>query len=127
MAALSLDLRERITAAVERGGSSQATIAEQFSVSLSFVEKLMKRVRSTGSCAVLPWDGGRRRALSNDRDIIEAKVKEQPDISLAELCTHVEQAGGAKSSLSMMCRELQLMELPRKKSQSTRANRIPRA
>ena len=115
MGALSLDLRERIVAAVKRGDDSQAKIAKQFSVSLSFVEKLMNRERRTGSCAALPWAGGCRRALSNDRVIIEAKVKEQPDISLAELCAHVEQAGGANSSLSMMCRELQLLGLPKKK------------
>ena len=119
----SLDLRERVIAAVKRGDQSQPEVAEQFGVSLSFVEKLVRRERTTGSCATLPWAGGVKRALRNDTAIIEAEVKKQPDITLAELCEHVAQAGGATASPSMMCRELKWLRLPRKKKRSTRVNR----
>jgi transposase len=118
MGAYSLDLRERIISATKRGDRSQKAVAQLFGVSLSFVEKLVKRERTTGSCAALPWAGGRQRALKNDTAVIEAAVKKQPDIALAELCEHVVQAGGAPASPSMMCRELQRLHLPRKKSLS---------
>lgn len=57
MGTYSQDLRERVIAAVKRGTQSQAEVAEQFSVSLSFVEKLLKREWTTGSCAAQPRAG----------------------------------------------------------------------
>ena len=59
MRAYSQDLRERIIAALEANEQSQPEIAERFGVSVSTVEKLWKRWRSTGQCAALPHAGGR--------------------------------------------------------------------
>ena len=120
----SQDLRERIIAALEAKEQTQPEIAERFGVSVSTVEKLWKRWRSTDDCAALPHGGGRRRALQDDAERIRAEVTRQRDATLRELCARVEQAGGAASSSSMMCRELQRLDLPRKKSRSTIANRI---
>jgi len=52
-------LRERIIAALEANEQTQPEIAERFGVSVSTVEKLWKRWRSTGLCAALPHAGGR--------------------------------------------------------------------
>jgi transposase len=49
-------------------------------------------------------------------------VTRQRDATLRELCARVQQAGGVASNPSMMCRELQRLDLPRKKSRSTIAN-----
>ena len=119
----SQDLRERIIAALEADEQTQLEVAEQFGVSLSTVEKLWKRWRETGSCAALPHAGGRSRALKGDPERIRVEVTHQRDATLGELCERVEQAGGAASTPSMMCRELQRLELPRKKSRSMTANR----
>jgi transposase len=115
----SQDLRERIIAALEAGQDAQSEIAENFGVSLSFAEKLWQRWRQTGSCAALAKAGGKRRALRDDEALIRAEVAKQPDVSLTELCQRVAQVGGAQASPSMMCRELQRLNLPRKKSRFT--------
>jgi transposase len=114
----SQDLRERLIAALEADQDSQPEIAENFGVSLSFVEKLWHRWRQTGSCAALAKAGGKQRTLQEDESRIRAAVAKQPDVSLTELCQRVAAAGGARASPSMMCRELQQLNLPRKKRPS---------
>jgi len=122
----SQDLRERLIAALEEGQDSQPEIAENFGVSLSFVEKLWQRWRQSGSCAALARAGGKKRALREDETIIREQVAKQPDVSLLELCQRVAEASGTKASPSMMCRELQRLDLPRKKSPSTTPSATPR-
>jgi transposase len=63
MRAYSQDLRERIVQALAAPEESQAEIAERVAVSLSFVEQLWQRWRTTGSCAARPHAGGRQRSL----------------------------------------------------------------
>jgi transposase len=48
MAPYSVDLRHKILQAYEDGGRSQREIAELFHVCLSFVESLLRQVRTTG-------------------------------------------------------------------------------
>ena len=62
MRAYSLDLRQRILEAVLRGHLTQAEVAERFSVSLSFVEKLLRRYRTSGSLMPRPHGGERANA-----------------------------------------------------------------
>ena len=59
----SMDLRERVAAAVDEGDGSQREIARLFRVSLSFVSRLLKRRRETGDLAPEPHRGGPRRVL----------------------------------------------------------------
>jgi transposase len=120
------DLRERVIAAVEAGVLSQAEVAETFSVSLSTVEKWWRCHRETGCCPGLPHAGGVSRTLTDAEVFLRAEIARQPDVTLEELCAPVAQAKGVKASLSMMCRELQRLELPRKKSRSTTASGIRR-
>lgn len=116
MKAYSLDLRERVIAALERGEQCQAEIAETFGVSLSSVEKWWQRWRETRRVAALPHVGGNPRALRACTSVIRAAVKQHPDITLEELCEHVAEVATVQASPSMMCRELQRLNLPRKKS-----------
>jgi transposase len=119
MKAYSKDLRERIIGALEARAGTQPEIAERFSVSLSFVEKLWRRWRQTESCEAKPPGGGRRRALKERQPVIRAEVANYPDVTLAELCARVAQSDGVRASISMMCRELKKLKLPRKKSRFT--------
>ena len=114
----SQDLREKIVHALE-AGSTQEEAADRFSVSLSFVEKLWRRFRETGSCAALPHAGGRQRALRQHEAALRQEVAHQPDATLSELCERVRAAGAPAVSLATMCAELQRLDLPRKKSRST--------
>ena len=122
MQAYSSDLRERIAKALAAGDRSQRAIAERFGVSKRFVERLNGRLRETGSCAALPHAGGPARTLAPVEAWLRAEVARQPDVSLEELCARVQQAHGLQANASMMCRELQLLDLPRKKSRSTTAS-----
>jgi len=115
----SQDLRERVIAALRAKRQSLPEIARTFGVSESTVDKWAKRWRDTGSVAAQPFAGGRRRALRNSEVMLRAEVKQQADVTLAELCERVQRHAGVPISPSMMCRELQRLGLPRKKSRST--------
>jgi transposase len=122
MKAYSQDLRERVLAAIKETTLSQAKIARAFKISQPTLEKWLHRQRATGTCAALPHGGGPPRALAGCEAFIRAQVKKQADITLEELCARVSKAKGVQASPSMMCRELQWLRLPRKKSPSTIIN-----
>ncbi len=122
----SQDLRDRVLAAVKETNLSQTKIAQCFKISQATLEKWLRRQRETGVCTALPH-GGPTRTLAECEAFIRAQVKKQPDSTLEELCTRVAQAKGVASSPSMMCRELQRLQLPRKKSRSTIINATRRA
>ncbi len=61
--ALRGNLRERIVAAVEEKGWSQAKAAEVFGVSEASVSRYRARVRAGGSLAALPASGGPEKKL----------------------------------------------------------------
>ena len=115
MKAYSQDLRDRVIAAVEAGQHSQHEIAATFEISSSTLDKWLKRWRDTGSVAALPFAGGRQRVLKTCEALLRTEVKQQPDVTLAELCEHVAAQTEVTASRSMMSRELQLLALPRKK------------
>ncbi len=121
MRAYSQDLRERAVAALE-AGKTQAEVAAQFQIHKSTLEKWWYRWRDTGSCAALPSASGPQRTLQAAEKFIREEVKKQPDLTLAELCERVQKAKGLVASPSMMCRELKLLKLPRKKSRSMTVN-----
>lgn len=117
----SQDLRERVIAALE-AGKTQAEVAGQFQIHKSTLEKWWYRWRDTGSCAALPPASGPKRTLQAAEKLIREEIKKQPDLTLEELCERVQEAKGLVASPSMMCRELKLLKLPRKKSRSMTAN-----
>jgi transposase len=123
MKAYSLDLRQKILRASEQGLGAQRAIAAFFGVSLSFVEKLLRRRRTTGEIAPRPHAGGRRpscdeAALAQVRRL----VHEQPDATLAEVCERLFAQRGLRVSVPTMGRLVLSLKLPRKKSRSTPAN-----
>jgi putative transposase len=122
----SSDLRHRIIEAIQANQETQEKIANRFSVSVPFVEKLWQRFRHTGSYEALPHSGGRERALKDDEALIRRKVAEQTDITLAELVEYVaEQTGKEAVSKQTMSVELQRLKLPRKKNRFTHRKEKP--
>jgi transposase len=111
----SIDLRERVIAKLCEGDTPQTDIAETFEVSDATVENWWRQWRETGSVQPKPFAGGAQRTLKACEAAIRAAVKEQPDATLQELCDAVEAQTGVPSTPSMMCRELQILNLPRKK------------
>ena len=118
----SQDLRDRVVQDVDRGACSQTEAAVKYSVSLSFVQKLMKRVRDTGSTAAKQATGGVKRRLAEAQKLIRAEVKHNPDVTLNALCEQVEAELGVWSDESMMSRELKRLGITHKKRSSTPAS-----
>lgn len=116
----SADLRERIAAACAAGDRSLGQIAAGFSVSLSFVNKLLKRQRTSGSLAALPHRGGPAPLLdASARAQLAACVAQQPDATLAELCVQLAASGGPAVGRTTVWQGLQTLDLRRKKRVST--------
>jgi transposase len=112
MRAYSTDLRERIIAAVERGELSIRQIVHIFSVSLSFVVRLLQRHRRTGSIRPSPHAGGPGRKLDDASvERLRQLVRDQPDATLAELQRRL----GVPCHLSTIARVLKKHRITRKK------------
>lgn len=109
------DLRKRVVAKAQAGRQTQAFIASTFGVSLSTVEKWLRRKRETGKITPLPSPHGPNPVLQDYALLIRTQVKQQPDITLTELCVRISNCIGVAVSRSTMCRELQRLRLPRKK------------
>jgi transposase len=121
MATYSIDLRQKILHAWERRLGSQRAIADIFGVSLSFVEKLLRRHRTTGDIAPKPHGGGQRPRLDAAAQArVRQLVHDQSDATLEELCTRAAETTGLRVSVPTMCRVVRCLGLPRKKSRSTR-------
>src|SRR4051794_6799477 len=108
----SEDLRRRVVETVERGEGSVRQIARRFLVSVSFVTRLRKRYRSTGSVAPKPHGGGHPPALEpEDLERLRALIRQQPDATLEEC----RQRLGAACSTRAISRALRQLGLPRKR------------
>lgn len=124
---LSDDLRARIIRFYEAHDDyTQEDLAAEFGVSLSFLEKLLRRWRTTSSSAALPSAGGRTRTLRDQQETLQALVAAQPDVSLAELQEQVAAQGNVQASQATFCRELQRLRLRRKKRRASPANNSAR-
>lgn len=88
----SLDLRERVVAAVD-GGMSGAAAARHFRVSHSSAIRWAKRNAETGSPAALPMGGKKPFALADEATWIKARMAEKPDITGRELLAELTQRG----------------------------------
>ena len=128
MKAYSIDLRERVAAACQQGGRTIGEVAAQFSVSDSFVRKLRRRQRTSGSVAALPQRSGPAPFLdAAARAQLAACSRQEPDATLAELCTWLAAIGGPAVSQSTLWRALQALDWRRKKRASTPPNATPNA
>jgi transposase len=82
MATYSIDLRHKILQAYERRLSSQRTLADLFGVSLSCVEKLWRRHRTTGDLAPKPHAGGQRPSLdAAAHTLVQQVVHDHSDLT----------------------------------------------
>ena len=90
--AYSLDLRERVVAAIVAGESCRQ-VAATFKVSVASVVKWSQRFRATGSPAARPMGGNRPYALRGERDWLLARLAEKPDITLRALVAELAERG----------------------------------
>jgi transposase len=80
-----MDLRERVAAAIDAGGS-QRRVAQRFCVSVSFVTRLMQRRRQAGTLASKPHGGGPRRYFGLPEEVrLVLLILKHPDATLQRL------------------------------------------
>jgi transposase len=124
MAAYSMDLRERVVAACDEGIDTRAEIAERFSVSESWIRRLLQRRREIGSIAPRPHGGGRPPAFAGEAaQRLRRAVAAGPDATLAELAA----ASGVACGTSAVDRALRRLGITRQKSRGGPPSRIGRS
>jgi len=121
---LSLDLRKRLVEAVEAGATCHAA-AGRFAVSVSCVIKLLQRWRKKGTLEPKQIGGYRQLALAPHEALVQALVKEQPDLTLPELCAGLAREG-VRVGRSSVWRFLEARAITLKKSRSTPPSRTGR-
>lgn len=113
----SQDLRKRVLDTVQRGDGWLRQIARRFLVSISFVTRLLRLHRGTGSLQPKPQGGGNPAVLGpEDLERLREGIRQQPDATLKEL----QQRLGASCSTMTIARAVRKLGLPRQK-------KIPRA
>jgi transposase len=112
----SRDLRQKILHAYAQRLGSPRALAALFGVSQSFLEKVLQRRRTSAAMAPRPYAGGRQpHCNAAALTLIRQWVREQPDATLEELCTQLQQQCGLRVSVPTMSRILTRLGLPRKK------------
>jgi putative transposase len=89
----SLDLRERVVAAVEQGGLSRRQAAAHFDVGISTVINWVQRFRRTGSAAPGKIGGYKPKAISGEHHIWLVNRVREKDFTLRGLVAELADRG----------------------------------
>jgi transposase len=124
MGAYSTDLRERVVAACDARAGTRQQIAARFSVSESWIRKVLRQRRDTGSIAPRPHGGGRAPAFDPAAVArLRAAVRADDGATLEELG----RAAGVACSAAAVYRALVRLGITRKKSRGGRPSRTARS
>jgi transposase len=121
----STDLRSRVLAAVDRGGSAPA-VARLFQVSVSYIYKVLGRRNATGETEARPPRNWQTLKLTAHHAAIRAEVARRPDATLDELRAWLLATQGVSASLGLMHKTLARLGLTLKKSRGGRKSRTAR-
>jgi transposase len=121
MKAYSVDFREKIISAIEKDGSSVRKIAQRFSVSKNFVQKLVTQKRTKGHIIPGKQGGSMVSPVMKYKAELIAIFEKHNDATLAEYCELLYDETGLWVSQSTMCRTFERLKLPRKKKHSVPA------
>jgi transposase len=88
----SLNLRERVVAAVAAGQSCRL-VAKTFMVSVASVVNWSQRHRAAGSPAALKMGGRRPYVVAREKDWLLARIAEKPDLTLRALLNQLADRG----------------------------------
>ncbi len=120
--ALSVDLRERVVAAVAAGASCRGAAA-RFGVSASSAIRWCALAREAGSVAPGPLGGDRRSSrIEAHAALIMGFVKQKSDITLVEIQSELARAGIA-AGIGTIWRFFDRHRITRKKRRRTRPSR----
>lgn len=112
MVAYSIDLRERVLAAVDAAEGIQEQIAKRFRVSSRWIRKLLAQRAATGLIEPKPRGAGRKLLIQGDMtETLRAAIAENPDATLHE----VREAIGFEGCLMTVWRTIKRLNITRKK------------
>ena len=117
--ALSLDLRERVVAAMADGASCREA-AKTFMVSVASAARWSKRARDTGSAAPLPFGKPLGLVLLPERDWLLARLATAPDLTIRALRAELETTRGLRVGYGAVWRFLAREGLSFKKKPARR-------
>lgn len=121
--ALSLDLRERVVAAVA-AGASRRSAAARFGVGVSSAIRWCAQAREVGSVAPGPLGGDRRSArIEAHTGLILGLLDEKRDMTLAEIRTALARVG-VTAGIGTLWRFFERHRITRKKRPRTRPSSI---
>lgn len=122
----SVDLRERVVAAYEQEGvETIAEIAATFSVGQTFVKKMLRQKRETGSLAIKERRPGPKKLLSEkDCRWLRRQIEKEPDLTIDQVFERVIQERKVEVSRATVGRAVQALALPLKKRVNRRAKEI---
>ncbi len=89
----SLDLRERVVAAVEKSGMSRRRAAAQFGVGVSTVIHWVRRLRETGSVAPGKMGGHKPKAIAGEHRAWVLQRAKDRDFTLRGLVAELAERG----------------------------------
>jgi transposase len=112
--AYSQDLRERVLAAADDGGSV-CQIARRLRVSVSYVSKVLLRRQRTGQTTARAQRGHLPARLADLHPSIEAQVTTRPDATIAELREWLSKTHQVSASTGLMWKTLAALDLTFKK------------
>ena len=89
----SLDLRERVVAAVDKGGMSRRRAAAQFGVGISTVIAWVRRLRETGSVQPGKMGGHKPKAIAGEHRAWLLERTQEKDFTLRGLVAEFAERG----------------------------------
>ena len=124
MKAYSIDLRQRVVAAYDAREGTQEQLAARFVVSTSWVRKVLRQRRATGSIEPRPHGGGHAPAFDASAEAkLRQAVRDDSDATLQELGD----AAGVACSVSTVHRALNRLGITWKKSRGGPPSRTARS
>ena len=123
MLAYSLDLRKRVIAAYEEGLETISEIAERFAVGQTFVKKMLRQKRETGSLEIKERRYGPAKRLSRkDHAWLRRAIEKEPDATLDMLRERLAEKRRVQVSRATVGRAVQSLDLPLKKRVRSRVS-----
>jgi transposase len=120
----SLEFRQRIIDTYAEENTSQRKLAQRFRVAPSFVQKILKQYRETGSIEPKQrLEQTPTKLNSVQLDILKKIVAANNDATLAELCDLLLQETNIRVGVSTMFRILEKQDLTLKKNTSSKRER----
>lgn len=123
--ALSLDLRQRVVAAVE-AGASRRQAAERFGVGVSSAIRWVAQARATGDLEPRRRGGCRPSRIDGHADLIMDWIGAEPDLTLAEIAERLSEAVGYRPPPSVVHDFFKRRGVTRKKRRRTLPSRTGR-